>query len=135
MLAGMETHDEAHARRHQRQEPCFDQQLTRHRGAARAEGRPQRDFLLAIDGAGQQQLADIDAGDEQDDADRGEQQQERGARRADDRFQRRLGLERVPRLRGERRGGRRCWFGAGGLDAPADHVEVGARPGDADACL
>ncbi len=150
MLAGMETdaglsaltprraqrpRHEAGAGRHDRQEPRLDQQLTRDRGAARAEGRPQRDLLLAIDRASQQQLADIDAGDQQDDADRGEQQQERGARRADDRFQRRLGLERVPGLRGERRRGRRGRFGAGGLDAPADHVEVGARPGDADACL
>ena len=48
----------------------LDDQLTGDRGAARAERRPQRDFLLAIDRARQQQLADVDTGDQQHDADR-----------------------------------------------------------------
>ena len=55
----------------------------------------QRDFPLAIDRAGQQQLADVDARDQQHDADRRQQQKERGPRRPDDRFLRRLGPERA----------------------------------------
>ena len=49
--------------------------------AARAERGAQRDLLLAIDGAREQQLADVDARDEQHRADRREQQQERRPRR------------------------------------------------------
>ena len=48
----------------------FHRQLTGDGGAARAQRRAQRDLLLAIDGARQQQLADVDAGDQQHDADR-----------------------------------------------------------------
>ena len=119
-----------------RQQPRFDEQLTRDRGAARAERRAQRDFLLAIDRAGQQQLADVDARDQQHDADRREQQQERRTRRADDRLPAPARPRAcVPPARRTTTRPPAAGCSAGGVDAAADHVEIGARPRDADARL
>ena len=72
---------------HQRR---FNRQLTRDRRTARAQRGAQRDFLLPIHRPRQQQMTDVDARDQQHDADRREQQQQCRPRRTDDRFVRRF---------------------------------------------
>ena len=62
------TTDEQHA---------FSQQLADQVGARRAERRPHRDFARARRGARQQQVRDVRAGDEQHEADRAHQHQQR----------------------------------------------------------
>ena len=112
-----------HDRHHRR----FDRQLTGDRAPARAERRAQRDFLLAIDRARQQQLADVDARDQQHDADRREQQQQRGPRRADDAFPCADSLRRAVRPA--------CVFGSAAQQPLADDVEVRVGRREADAGL
>jgi hypothetical protein len=113
----------------------LDGQLARDRAAAGAERHPQGDFALAVDRAGQQQLADVDARDEQHDADRREQQKERGPGGPDDGFLRGLGAECASRLRDKRR-----LRAGGGLqtrrDQPlADHFQIRGRARDVHARL
>ena len=62
------------ARRHER---ALDEQLRRQPRASAAERRPHRELVLARRAARDQQVRDVDAGDEQQESDRAEQHEQR----------------------------------------------------------
>ena len=66
------------------EDQAFREQLAHDAGAACAESAAHGELLGAGGGAGQQQVGEIDAGDEQNDADRGPENDERTAQLAAD---------------------------------------------------
>ena len=67
-----------------REQQAFGQHLPRQPPAAGADGRAHRQLALPAHGARQQQVGDVDAGHQQDDAHRGHQHDERMPHVADD---------------------------------------------------
>ena len=67
-----------------REQQRFDQQLLKHASASRAKRRANRDLLASAQGAGEEQVADVGAGDEQDQPDGAEQHDQHRAAVADD---------------------------------------------------
>ena len=67
-----------------REQQGFGQQLSKHAPAPRAKRRANRDLLALAQGASEQQVADIGAGDEEDQPDGAEQDQKHRAAIADD---------------------------------------------------
>ena len=73
------------------EEDAFRQQLADQADARCADRRPDRQFAFAAGGAGEQQVRDVCAADQQDDADDADEQQGRGAQlAADERLVQRL---------------------------------------------
>jgi hypothetical protein len=66
------------------EDDAFGEELADDAGAAGAHGGTDGEFTLAAGGPDEQEIGDVGAGDEQDEADGSEQDKERGARVGDD---------------------------------------------------
>jgi hypothetical protein len=69
-----------------REEQCFGQQLLKHASACRAKRQANRDLLASAQGASEEQVADVGAGDEEHQPDGAEQHEKHRAAIADDFF-------------------------------------------------
>ena len=106
------------------QQQALGKQLPDYAASACSDGRPDRHFVLAAGGPGQEQIRDVRASNQQHKAYRAQQDQQGRARFAYERFQRR------PHGGPAGVGVRVRILLCQGL---SDHIEVGARLLDADA--
>ena len=75
-LHASECHREARHPARRSQQHAFGEQLTQHAAAARAQGDAHRDLFLPCDGAGQQQIGNVHAHDQQNQPDRSREYQQ-----------------------------------------------------------
>ena len=106
-----------------RQHEAFGQQLPEDPPAGRADRRAHRDLALAAGGVREEQVGDVRACDQHDQADGAEQEQQGALRLADDVVGERDGAD-PPAAVGRR---------VGGVEAGRDRVELGLRLFEADA--
>ena len=87
-------HHDAEQAADRREEDALGQELLQQPAAARAQRRADRELFLTSEGAREQQVGDVGAGDQQDEADGAEQHQQRTADVADDLLVQRHDAER-----------------------------------------
>ncbi len=103
-----------------REQDALGHELAQEPATAGAERGPDRELAMPVLGAGEEQVGQVGAGDQQDEADRRLQNPDRAARAADDLLLHRLHLQDVPR----------SWIrrAVGGLAGRSEDVILHANP-------